>query len=430
MVRGWVMAAALAVLAAGCVQPPAEVGTDELRRQAEAGSAAAAEQFGERAMFYGVDGRIDNTAALDAFTRAAAGGDAKAAGFKALLLRDYPLPDGNDPDLAASEFAAVRPQLLAMKDDPAANYLLAVFEGPGGSDWRERLEFAEERFYYPASVRLAKQDGSERSRLRRLRRAADHGCAEAMYLIGDRENLARAARRGYPAALPLEQAAAAGVAIARLHLAADSALPFQQRKRLYALAFTSGIGGGEFAKFLLDQGDRGHAALLEPEAVPELYYSLLALGPLTARERAFPNDYQRSAWYGTTDPEALEKFFESNRDRQSEPAYWLAYALAASRAGRGECALYGARRYRSAGGDGDAAQFIEDHARTMVSGGDAGLPGNAQLLELARTFFVESGSPQPFYDVVLGQMLTDDEDQLNSEVKPVEPPPEPVAVRP
>ncbi len=429
MVREFAIAAALAVVAAGCASAP-EGNSGDLNRRSAAGEAAADEQLGERAMFYGVGGRIDYSAALAGFDRAAAKGDARAAGFKALLLRDYPLPDGNDPEAAAKLFESVRPRLAELKEDPAANYLLAVFDGPARSGWRERLEFAENNFYYPATVQLARNDESARSRQRLLRRAADHGSAEAMYLLGDRANLAAAARLGYPAALPTEEAADRGFAIAQLHLASDASLPFERRKKLYALALTAGVGGGEFAKFLLDQGDRGHAALLAPESVPELYYPLQALGPLTVRERAFPSDYQRSAWYDTTDPEALKRFFESNRDRGGEPAYWLAYALAAARAGQGECAIYGARRYRAAGGDPEAAQLIEDRARALASGGSCGeLPANSRLLEMARAFFGTVETPQPFYDVVLGRIITD-ENQLNGAVGPVEPPPQPVAVEP
>ncbi|MEA4862437.1 MAG: hypothetical protein AB7F40_09495 [Victivallaceae bacterium] len=429
MVREFAIVAAFAVIAAGCASAPAD-NTAELLKRSAAGDASACEQLGERAMFYGVGGRIDYPAALADFERAAAKSDPRAVGFKALLLRDYPLPDGNDPDAAAKLFDSVRVRLAAMKDDPAANYLLAVFDGPASPDWQARLEFAENNFYYPATVQLARHDASDRSRQRRLRRAADHGSVEAMYLLGDRANLSGAARMGYPAALPLEESADRGCAVARLQLASNPSLPFDRRKELYALALTAGIGGDEFEKFLLDQGDRGHAALLAPESVPELHYYIQALGPLTVRDRAFPSDYQRSAWYDTTDPEALKTFFEANRDHSNEPAYWLAYALAAARAGQGECAVYGARRYRAAGGDAEAAQLIEDHGRAMVSGGTVGeLPANSHLLEMARAFFGTVETPQPFYDVVLGRIITD-EDQLNSTASPVEPPLQPVAVEP
>jgi len=66
----------------------------------------------------------------------------------------------------------------------------------------------------------------------------------------------------------------------------------------------------------------------------------------------------------------------------------------------------------------------------MASGGSCGeLPANSRLLEMARAFFGTVEAPQPFYDVVLGRIITD-ENQLNGAVGPVEPPPQPVAVEP
>ena len=206
---------------------------------------------------------------------------------------------------------------------------------------------------------------------------------------------------------------------------------------MFALAVTSaGYGAREYAAYLADRGDFGHAALLDADAAPWLRHPVAAIGQLTWREMAFPNDFQRSAWLGATDADELKRFFEENRKYQDTAAYWLAYALAAAAADQGECELYGARRYAELGGDKTAAALIEADAGALLAPTRAAVPpviADRDLYDMAEHFLPRlfpnppPENPRRFYNVVLGRFV-EKERIVTGGINVVAPPPEPLVL--
>ncbi len=444
MVKELTVAAALLIFAAGCISRP-DGNVAELKLRAAANDPAALEQLGEIAMFYGVNGKIDYVTALDCFSRAADRGAAVAMAFKGRLLAEYPLPDGNFYEEGMALAAAAEPELVKLSGDPRADYLLGNFDA------------AEKAFYYPAAVEAAADTGlADRQRLLKLRRAAEWGCAAADYEIWKllkqsdpakaREHLNAAVKKEYPAALfasgntdNIRLAAEKGYAPARVTTAGDTtnSLTDAERRKHFALAVTSaGYGAREYAAYLAGQGDFGHAALLDVSTAPWLYYPVAAIGQLSWRDLAFPSDFQRSAWLGTNDADALANFFEENRQYQNTAAYWLAYALSAAAADQGECELYGARRYAELGGDKTAAALIEADAESLLNQNRTAAPpviADRNLYALAEHFLPRlfpnhpPANPRRFYNVVLGKFV-EKERIVSDGINVVAPPPEPLVL--
>lgn len=154
-------------------------------------------------------------------------------------------------------------------------------------------------------------------------------------------------------------------------------------------------------------------------------------------------------------------FWDGTIEYSSDPGYWLTYSLAASLAGQGESAVYGAWRLRSFDDAvlQDLALLLEVNGYLLLGADETawerfgsykfqtpGIPEN--ILDLITLFMPEllikapekyreqlpssalavEIEPQTFYDAVLGHVVDTENVIWSAPVTPVEPPPPPLVL--
>ena len=514
----------------------------ELEYLANRGDAESRYRLGEMAFYTGIDnGRLDYKKGLE-YLKAADTPQAR------LLLRElwlngvYPESGEACPELSDADVAAVK-MAWEVERDPESGYLLGCIEFESGN--RETaLELWEEvknRFYYPASVKLAEigltyatNQHEANPHILALRRASRWGYIYADYLLyiyysqtapeTARRYLAAAAERGEARALlergkltdntaDIEKAADSGLREAQYELA--KRLPKDDLTRDEWLRKAVNRGDENAAKLLAeslaDRGRYGESLLLKialtADPVNTLFSEPAAIPAYTLEERALwlpacyahpdgvscsealrlnrgdifeigqdgvelyranfnpAGSYCNLDWYWLLKerrPAAWQKiFWDGEKGRASEPGYWLAYALAASLAGQGESAVYGAWKLR--GFDDAVLQDLalltevngllllgmDETAWEKFGGYDFKTPGLPEnILDLITVFMPEliikapedyrgllpssalavAIEPQTFYDAALGRVVDTDNVICTAPVTPVEPPPPPLVL--
>ena len=423
--KGLILATAVLLLLGGCVNEVAR-----LEYAARRGDAEASYRLGMMAMSVGIDGAVDNAAAVGHFADAE---DDPKARYLWLRYHDVdPTPEGRiSPRKLPAKYREAAARLEALwerEHDTEAAWLLGDFHyyGHGGTADTARAvalwEAAAARLCYPAMIDLGVYllDSEEEMTRRRgfllLRKASKYGYAYADYLLakyyrldGDLEradeHLRRAAAGGVVQAklelsgygeengyapgymklrnkrLGAEYLAALAEAIHRDHRPAMIELARAigaevptEAVYLRALAGSEVMSRSECALYYPilsmmapDERDGFNYLELDELGMPRIrrmdwFYILTGAG--AAREAlaqmyaALPMSvqmdgdatvgihaaYSLPGWLddGLPMAERAAEFFRFYRAEQGEEWYYLSYALAASLAGRGELAIYGA----------------------------------------------------------------------------------------
>ncbi len=511
----------------------------ELEYLANRGDAESRYRLGEMAVTTGIDnGRLDYNKGLE-YLKLSNTPQAR------LLLRELWLtgvyPDSGEacPELRDTDIAAVK-MAWESERDPESGYLLGCIEFESGrrENALELWEETKNRFYYPASIKLAelglaeaKDQHEANPHILALRRASRWGYIYADYLLYSyyaetdqktaQHYLSLAAERGEAHALlergkinddisEIAKAAAAGLREAQYELA--KRLPNDDLTREDWLRKAVNRGDKNAAKLLAEslaeRGRYGESLLLkitltenpverlfsEPSAVPA--YSLeeralwlpacyvypagidcsealrLNRGAIFEGGEEFyragfnpAGSYCNLDWYWLLKERRTsswqEIFWNGIAEYSSEPGYWLSYALAASLAGQGESAVYGAWKLRSFDDAvlQDLALLVEVNGLLLLGMDDAawnkfgnykfqtpGLPEN--ILDLITVFMPEllikapedyrallpssalavEIEPQTFYDAALGRAVDTENVIYTAPVTPVEPPPPPLVL--